>query len=82
MRGTSTTCDVCGRVKGETNHWLVAVSLLDHAGILYQPAELASDPRKSDYTYIDICGHNCAGKHFAAWLADSTRTQQEDVCQQ
>ena len=84
MQGTSTTCDVCGRVKGETNHWLVAVSSPICVGVMYVPAECISNPRWPEYIYLDICGHGCASKHFAAWLADTTATQQqlqEDACQ-
>jgi len=66
-----TKCDVCGAVKGATNHWLVAFQLGGVAGITFVPAEeVAADSRtlpkvKAD----DICGHACATKRFSQFLS-------------
>lgn len=61
-------CDVCGAVKGETNHWLVAVTVSNRAGIMFIPAECVEESRNPLAVYEDICGHDCAHKHFSRWL--------------
>ncbi len=61
-------CDVCGKLKGETNHWLKvspSVSRLD-GGLMF-----SKDPdfQSGGLTQIeDICGQECAHKRLSAWL--------------
>lgn len=64
-RAESITCDICGRAKGETNHWLVATSSEG------QPAHVAFAPFEGgDYIVTeglvieDICGADCSHKRL------------------
>ena len=61
-------CDVCGRQKQETNHWLVAVTKAGFEGIIFQPAESVEEPRNPLFTYEDICGQECAHKRLSRCL--------------
>ena len=61
-------CDVCGRQKQETNHWLVAVMKDGFEGIIFQPAEATEEPRNPRVIYEDICGQECAHKRLSRWL--------------
>jgi hypothetical protein len=61
-------CDVCGAAKGETNHWIVAITVPHRAGIMFIPADAVDDPRNPQAKYEDICGHACAHKRFSQWL--------------
>lgn len=64
----SKACNVCGRMKQETNHWLVAIVRPDFEGILFLPADAAQDPRVEGYEYEDLCGQACAHTRFSQWL--------------
>lgn len=64
-------CDVCGAIKGETNHWLVAIVDPSFVGIAFEPAELLED-RSGPPVFEDICGHACAHKRFSQWLETVT----------
>ena len=69
MIAPQVTCDVCGAEKRETNHWLVAVTYAELAGIAFIPADIAEGTRgTNDGRYEDICGHACAHKRFSQWL--------------
>ena len=63
-------CDICGREKGATNHWIVArVSESGPAGIAFLPID---DPvARQDVPRVaaeDICGQECAHKRLSQWL--------------
>jgi hypothetical protein len=65
-----TTCDVCGAVKGATNHWLVAFQLEGVSGIQFVPAE-ATNPESRALPRVkasDICGQACAHKRFSQFF--------------
>jgi len=62
-------CDVCGRQKQETNHWLVAVAMPGIDGVMFVQAENALTPREPSYKYEDICGQECAHKRLSQYLA-------------
>lgn len=66
-----TRCDVCGVEKGETNHWLVAITYPAWTGILFAPAEDALQPgdRPAESRYEDICGEACAHKRLSQFLS-------------
>jgi hypothetical protein len=80
------TCDVCGRVKGETNHWFLAIAPIDTSdprsnGIAFgtSAAEL-EDPRGLIRQHI--CGQECMHKRLSRWIEASTAptpTTQESV---
>lgn len=65
-------CDVCGRQKGSTNHWYVAITdpptaeLPGSEGIAFGPIEAETfDPAlKREH----ICGQECLHKRLSQWL--------------
>jgi hypothetical protein len=67
--GSAVKCDICGRQKQETNHWLVAITRPEYEGILFVPVE-ASGLRVEGYTHEDICGEDCMHKRLSRWLTD------------
>lgn len=74
MEFTGIKCDVCGREKKETNHWLVCITSPPTAqapgteGIAFGPAgSMSDDPSLKKE---DICGQECAQKRLSQWLAD------------
>ena len=65
-----TTCDICGAVKGVTNHWQVAIQAEDMGGIMFVPAEEATAQRNLPHITIqDICGQACATKRLSQYLS-------------
>jgi hypothetical protein len=63
-------CEICGRQKQETNHWLVAITGAGFANaIVFVPAESAGE-RESRYKYDDLCGEGCALKRLSRWLSE------------
>jgi hypothetical protein len=73
ISSTHITCDVCGRPKGDTNHWFKAISALDtsnpaNIGIAFGPSTASiSDPE--GLVIEDICGDACAHKRLSRWIA-------------
>lgn len=66
---THTTCDICGAVRGETNHWQVAIQAEDMSGIMFVPAEEATVQRNMPRVTIqDICGQACAVKRLSQYF--------------
>lgn len=61
---TTFTCDVCGRVKGETNHWFVA---LHPVGIWFGPW---SENRARQPKSVHLCGETCACIHLSEFLSE------------
>jgi hypothetical protein len=64
-RAESITCDVCGRGKGEANHWLVATSPVgrpDHVGFV--PSEDRGATEAQGLIVEDICGADCAHRRL------------------
>ena len=64
-------CDVCGRVKGETNHWLIAVTSRPEAehscerGVAFAALGAHVD---TDFEQEHICGADCAHKKLSEFL--------------
>jgi hypothetical protein len=76
----SVTCDVCGRVKGEANHRLIATSPVGHSGSV--GFGLSKDRRYAEAEgplIEDICGADCAHKRLqrALDLMNAPTTSQE-----
>jgi endogenous inhibitor of DNA gyrase (YacG/DUF329 family) len=63
-------CDICERLKLETNHWVVAILRPHLEGILFLPADAAEEPRREAYVYEDLCSQACANARFSRWLGD------------
>ena len=59
MRAMETTCDVCGRKKGEATGWLLALTHVASQGIAFQPSDsqVAITPGAE---IEDLCGARCA----------------------
>ena len=54
-RAERITCDQCGAVKKETNHWYTAAVTGHRKFVICLSADLLTEPN-----YQDICGHQCA----------------------
>ena len=63
-------CNICGRHKQQTTHWIVAMVKPGIEGIIFQPAEACSSPRNPEFTYEDFCGQLCAHKRLDRWFED------------
>lgn len=61
---TTVTCDRCGAVKKDVNHWYKVFRLA--GGILFRPAELYED--RQFELIADLCGRECAQRELEAWL--------------
>lgn len=65
-------CDVCGRQKGETNHWLQCITQPAKEefpaieGIGFGPIDAPISG--TDVKVEHICCHACAVKRFSQWL--------------
>ena len=70
MQVLTVQCNICERMKQETNHWLKSVEKPNFEGILFLPADAAQDPPVAGYRYSDICGQACAHVKFSQWLDD------------
>jgi hypothetical protein len=55
-------CDVCGTVKGESNHWYLGTSHTDSFNI-FPWEDAIGDSIKH------ICGRQCAQKFLETWLS-------------
>jgi hypothetical protein len=68
-------CDVCGVEKKETNHWLVAITHPQLAGIMFVPADVAVQTGLgAGIVREDICGQACSSKRLSQWLESLTAT--------
>ena len=74
------TCDVCSTVKRETNHWLVAVTILptpeepEETCIAFAPIAADGEDFDPEAVIAHICGHACAVKRFSQWLETLTQS--------
>lgn len=64
-----TQCDICGALKGETNHWFIAYEVNGIVGIMFIPADKVTSRRDLSHAKIDdICGQECAHKRLSQFL--------------
>jgi hypothetical protein len=87
MDVATVACDVCGRSKGETNHWLQCITqpakgdLPEIQGIGFGPIDAPISD--ADIKVEHICGHACAVKRFSQWLetlnANSTPSNENEA---
>jgi hypothetical protein len=71
------SCDVCGRVKGEANHWWIVITYPDRANhIAFGPANTkAAEGSKVEH----ICGEACAHIRLARALSpDQPNTEKRE----
>jgi hypothetical protein len=66
----TTACNVCGRMKRETNHWLKVYTTPLSTAILFAPAAEPIDA--TGYVKEDICGQECLHKRLSRWLESQT----------
>ena len=65
MTTQTTTCDGCGIVKKDTNHWYKLVR--DNIIVsVYLAEDYDEEARDADSVVLDLCGRNCLMK---AWDA-------------
>lgn len=72
---TTYRCKVCGAIKGETNHWLLAICDVDNLGeqkgIAFcewnHPSRVDLDPGLDNESAC-VCGQRCATILFERWL--------------
>lgn len=66
----SIECDICTKVKGESNHWFLAKDwLMD--GECATERGLVLKPWSNNYrNHLHICGEECAGKLQARMIAE------------
>lgn len=66
-------CDVCKKVKGEANHWFLAVVVIAGDGIFGTPGMLAIGPWTKDGALYPLmthlCGEQCAQKKLSEFLS-------------
>ena len=69
MESTQITCDVCLRIKGETNHWFKAVfDPIAPVGIAFGTSDATiGDP--TGLVIEHICGQECLLKRLSRWVA-------------
>lgn len=70
MEAITVACDICGRRKQDTNHWLVAIVRPGYEGLIFQPAEATESPRNPLLVDEDLCGQTCAHTRFSRWMDD------------
>jgi hypothetical protein len=79
MKFETYKCDICGALKGETNHWwlrqvsdnsvyfLLSTRLADHDAVVSaQPLDLRAP---TDDKVQHICSEQCATKALSQWMA-------------
>ena len=65
MTATTTSCDVCKKVKKETNHWF-RCEILRLAGVKF--ITFAALPYPERRNTSDLCGEECAHKALSQWF--------------
>ena len=86
MEVNTVACNICGRMKQDTNHWFLAIAPADTSdprsnGIAFGTSEaVLHDP--TGLILEHICGQECLHKRLSRWFDDlnsSTATIQESV---
>jgi hypothetical protein len=71
---TTTACDFCNKVKGETNHWFLAViSLKGNFSVLKSWITRQGKENK------DACGEECVHKALSRFLATGTLEERKEA---
>jgi hypothetical protein len=73
-----TTCDGCGTIKNETNHWWVlrTVNLIGtmsnqrNANLMIIPFELRTP--STEYNDKEVCGAKCVANFVSKWMTAGT----------
>ncbi len=84
MDVNTVACDVCGRMKQETNHWFLAIAPVDTSdprnnGIAFGTSEAVIQD-STGLILEHICGQECLHKRLSRWFDDlNSLTAQESV---
>lgn len=78
---TSIVCDICGTVKGETNHWFIVDirkedKLENDPGFHIVQANFIKREHLDLEEAKDVCGQTCAMKLFSQWMTDAQTAQE------
>jgi hypothetical protein len=68
-------CDVCGKEKGEANHWFAVQAIVEMVFKAMTWEEATESPAFSSYEHI--CGEECLHKRLAQWLAINSKNTPE-----
>lgn len=66
---TAAVCDICGRQKGEANHWAVYSETALHGFVAFRAWD-----DESAKVYGHLCSEECAHKLLARYLARKLET--------
>jgi hypothetical protein len=61
------TCDVCGVLKQETNHWFI-LNGVDYSGIIIDNCSALGN-YSDQASFIDLCGEACVIKKVSELIA-------------
>jgi hypothetical protein len=67
-RSEGINCNVCGRLKLEVNHWLIAVIWRSKTEITFFPASEEWLKVSGPFDFEDICGQKCAHTRLSQFL--------------
>ena len=62
-------CDICGKVKGEANHWFKAAKLSPTITLVPWEFQFDMGIKGSGATILHLCGLGCAHKAMEQTLA-------------
>jgi hypothetical protein len=67
MRNQQVICDVCGRMKADTNHWFIVLTRGDSSGIGFAPA--SAEPYVDHSNNLEhVCGEMCLHVRLTRWI--------------
>ena len=69
-RSVQVTCNICGAIKRDTNHWFVAREEPRLGSLILMPAGSEED-LKGSYILADLCGEECVTRVVQQWLRRS-----------
>ena len=72
MKGSPHACNICGRMKGEVNHWWVMIRRPNRVE-LYRWNERLAQFGHSHPAVLTLCGQSCVQRAGAAWMDEPTK---------
>jgi hypothetical protein len=67
MRKEQVICDVCGKLKQDTNHWFV-ITVIDN-GDKMRSVILTTGSERNNTESIDLCGESCVLKKVSELIS-------------
>lgn len=77
-RTTTITCDVCGKTKGEANHWWIYFFHQKYGRFQCFPGDYGFDPEDEEENG-DICSEQCAIRKLSEVLATIQKRAVQEV---